>query len=87
MKATPFSRVLVANRGEIALRVMRTAKRMGLSTFILPALNEPDLKELPDEIRQGMRFVPASTLEQVLAIALPSQPAATTTQMPLPEPY
>jgi len=63
------------------------AKRMGLSTFILPALNEPDLKELPEEIRQGMRFVPASTLEQVLAIALPSQPAATTTQMPLPEPY
>ena len=47
------------------------AKRLGLKTFILPAMNEPDLKELPEEIRKDMRFVPVSTLEQVLEIALP----------------
>ncbi len=47
------------------------AKRLGLKTFILPALNEPDLKELPVEIRKDMRFVPVSTLEEVLEIALP----------------
>ena len=47
------------------------AKRLGLKTFILPALNEPDLKELPEEIRKDMRFVPVSTLEEVLEIALP----------------
>ena len=42
------------------------AKRFGLKTFILPALNEPDLKELPEEIRKDMRFVPVETLEEVL---------------------
>jgi ATP-dependent Lon protease len=47
------------------------AKRMGIKTFVLPALNEPDLKELPEEIRKDMRFVPATTLEEVLAVALP----------------
>jgi ATP-dependent Lon protease len=44
---------------------------LGIKTFILPAMNEPDLKELPEEIRKDMRFVPATTLEQVLAVALP----------------
>jgi ATP-dependent Lon protease len=63
------------------------ARRLGLSTFILPALNEPDLKELPEEIRNSMRFVPAHTLEQVLAIALPAREAAASAPQALPEPY
>ena len=49
------------------------AKRLGIKTFVLPAMNEPDLRELPEELRKTMRFVPAATLEQVLAEALPAQ--------------
>jgi ATP-dependent Lon protease len=45
------------------------ARRFGIKTVILPALNEPDLAEFPDELREDMRFVPVETLEQVIAVA------------------
>ena len=35
------------------------ARRHGIKTFILPALNAADLAELPAEVRHGMQFVPA----------------------------
>ncbi len=47
------------------------ARRHGISTFILPALNAPDVAELPPEVRDTMRFVPVSALEDALAVALP----------------
>ena len=46
------------------------ARRSGIKTMILPALNEPDLIELPEEIRNDMTFVPVETLEQVISLAL-----------------
>src|SRR5262249_59517657 len=47
------------------------ARRHGIRTFVLPARNEPDLAELPVEVRESMRFVPVETLEQALNVALP----------------
>jgi ATP-dependent Lon protease len=52
------------------------ARRHGIKTFVLPARNEADLAELPPEVKDGMRFVPVETLEQVLEVALPPVKAA-----------
>jgi ATP-dependent Lon protease len=49
------------------------ARRSGIRTMILPALNEADLSELPEEIKRDMTFVPVETLEQVVARALDGQ--------------
>ena len=51
------------------------ARRLGIKTMILPALNEPDLAELPEEVRNDMKFVPVETLEQVVNVALSSDAA------------
>jgi ATP-dependent Lon protease len=47
------------------------ARRQGIKTFILPERNLADVAELPDEVKQSMRFVPAQTVEDVLRLALP----------------
>ncbi len=54
------------------------ARRMGLRTVILPALNEADLIDIPEELRRDMRFVFAKTLEDVLAVALTPAPESAT---------
>jgi ATP-dependent Lon protease len=48
------------------------ARRHGIRTFVLPEMNRQDLADLPDEVKQDMRFVPVSTLEEVLRLALPA---------------
>jgi ATP-dependent Lon protease len=55
------------------------AHRFGIRTVVLPALNEPDLVELPEEIRREMTFVPAETLEEVIRVAIPDGAMAQTT--------
>ena len=47
------------------------ARRYGVKTFVLPQQNEADLAELPPEVKRDMKFVPARTLDDVLAVALP----------------
>ncbi|MGH9253955.1 MAG: endopeptidase La [Vicinamibacterales bacterium] len=56
------------------------ARRFGIRTLILPALNEPDLVELPEEIRREMTFVPVETLNQVIKVAIPDGAMVQTSQ-------
>ena len=58
------------------------ARRQGIKTIVLPEGNMQDLSELPDEVRRDMKFVPATTLEDVLKVALPEAVTATTAPPP-----
>jgi len=46
------------------------AYRAGIREIILPIANEPDLDDLPEEVRSRLAFHPVSELGEVLAIAL-----------------
>ncbi len=46
------------------------AHRAGLTTVVLPARNGPDLEDVPDTVREGLRFVLATHVDQVLEAAL-----------------
>jgi len=71
----------VAMTGEITLRgqvlpvggvkqKVLAASRVGIDTVILPQRNEPDLEDIPDEIRSKMHFVFAERVDDVFAAAL-----------------
>jgi ATP-dependent Lon protease len=47
------------------------ARRAGLDTVILPRRNEPDLGELPEDVKKEMKFVLVDGVDEVLAAALP----------------
>ncbi len=51
------------------------AARAGITEIILPKENEPELEDLPEEVRKSLSFHPVETLEEVLAIALRSHDA------------
>lgn len=46
------------------------AMRMNIKTVIIPAKNEKDLVEIPDEYRQKINFVTVRTIDEVLDVAL-----------------
>ncbi|HEY3157179.1 MAG TPA: endopeptidase La [Candidatus Eisenbacteria bacterium] len=46
------------------------AKRAGVKTVIIPKLNEKDLQELPDFIRDDLQFKLVETMDEVLEVAL-----------------
>jgi len=71
----------VAMTGEVTLsvRVLPTvgliekllaALRVGIKTAIIPAENEKDLKELPENVKLGLKIIPVKHVEEVLKIAL-----------------
>ncbi|NLF51805.1 MAG: endopeptidase La [Leptolinea sp.] len=51
------------------------AHRSGLKAIILPKQNEPDLDDIPDEIRDEMKFYPVDTVDEVIKIAIPKKKA------------
>jgi ATP-dependent Lon protease len=55
------------------------AHRAGIKVVILPHDNEADLEDVPEEVRQALRFHCVSTLDEVLSLALlpAAHPAAT----------
>jgi ATP-dependent Lon protease len=52
------------------------AHRAGLKSVILPKLNEPDLDDIPTEIREKMKFVLVDQIDDVLKNALDALPEA-----------
>ncbi|WP_417168685.1 endopeptidase La [Terrihalobacillus insolitus] len=47
-----------------------SAHRAGISTVIIPADNEKDLEEIPDSVRNELKFIPVHHLDEVLEQAL-----------------
>jgi ATP-dependent Lon protease len=75
----------VAMTGEISLRgkvlpigglkeKVLAAHRAGITTIIMPKRNEPDLEDLPKDLRDKMHFVPVSDASEVLSEALEPPP-------------
>ena len=73
----------VAMTGEITLRGQvlpigglkdksMAAYRAGLRTIVFPVRNEGDLDDMPEEMRREITWVPATTMDDVLAAALPA---------------
>ena len=58
--------------GGIKQKVL-AAHRRGLGTVILPKANEVDLDEIPEEIRDELRFELVDHVDEVLQLAFPSQ--------------
>ncbi len=66
------------------------AKRAGVTTVIIPKLNEKDLRELPDFIRDDLQFKLVETMDEVLEVALKPGESSTylrRNQEEQPQPY
>ena len=75
----------VAMTGEITLRgevtiigglkeKLLAALRGGIRKVIIPQENVKDLQEIPDNVREGLEIIPVRWIDEVLAVALETQP-------------
>ncbi|MHA1541061.1 MAG: endopeptidase La [Alphaproteobacteria bacterium] len=71
----------VAMTGEITLQgralaigglkeKLLAALRAGIKTVIIPERNQKDLKELPENVKKGLKIIPVKNLQEVIKIAL-----------------
>ncbi|MFI6598325.1 endopeptidase La [Nonomuraea sp. NPDC050536] len=79
----------VAMTGEISLtgrvlpiggvkQKLLAAHRAGITTVLIPARNEPDLDDVPEEVRNELTIHPVSDVREVLDLALAPAEVATT---------
>ncbi|HTZ93908.1 MAG TPA: S16 family serine protease, partial [Streptosporangiaceae bacterium] len=53
------------------------AHRAGITTVLIPKRNEPDLEDVPDNVRSALEIHPVSDVREVLGLALePANSAA-----------
>ncbi len=73
----------LAMTGEITLRgrilpigglkeKLLAALRGGIKTVLIPKDNEKDLAEIPDNVKRGLKIIPADTVDEILSNALVS---------------
>jgi ATP-dependent Lon protease len=85
----------LAMTGEITLRGLvlpigglkektLAAKRAGIKQVIVPKRNEKDLPDIPEEVKQTLKFHFVENIDQVLKIALGAEPAPK--RRPRPQP-
>ncbi|MGG7644093.1 endopeptidase La [Rhodovulum sp. YNF3179] len=75
----------IAMTGEVTLRgnvlaigglkeKLLAALRGGITTVLIPEENEKDLRDIPDNVKEGLTIIPVSNVREVLAHALVREP-------------
>ncbi|MBN8989955.1 MAG: acetyl-CoA carboxylase biotin carboxylase subunit [Rhizobiales bacterium] len=84
IKATPFFKILIANRGEIALRIMRTARRLGYGVVAVYSDADRDalhVREADQAVRIG-EALPAQSYLRIEAIIAAAKASGATAVHP-----